>query len=240
MITRIISIFICATALTQSALSQSFLESVQRLSQMEKTSGGLDPKAYIETTNQALSAWEKASEDEKSRFATRMFLVHFRRSQIMASSNNFKEAASELKAEAAMQKEFDGRIEFATKSPDTFFRDLVELQAQLAAETGSDPLASGQVGYFFEKDGDGFTAARMELGDDVAGITVPEIGANEALALVHRLNRQGGKFVATPSRWLVVPKGPLPDVLKQATREVTFDSSGKMMVRHLQHKASHP
>lgn len=233
MITRIISIFMCATALTQSALSQSLLDSVQHLSQMEKTSGGLNPKAYIETTNQALSAWEKASENEKARFATRLFLVHFRRSQIMASSNNFKEAASELTAEAAMQKEFDGRLEFATKSPDTFFRDLVELQAQLAAETGSDPLA-GRVGYSFEKEGDGFTAARLELGDDVAGITVPEIGANEALALVHQLNRQGGKFVATPSRWLVVPKGPLPDVLKQATREVTFDSSGKMVVRHLQ------
>lgn len=65
MITRIISLFICATALTQSALSQSLLDSVQHLSQMEKTSGGLDPKAYIETTNQALSAWEKASENEK-------------------------------------------------------------------------------------------------------------------------------------------------------------------------------
>lgn len=232
MIARHISIFVCATALVQSALSQSLLESVQRLIQFEKSSGG-GQQAYLEATNQALVAWGKASEDEKSRFATRMFLVHFRRSQIMASSNNFKEAASELTAEATIQKEFGGRIEFATKSPESFFRDLVELQAQLTAETGSDPLA-GRVGYSFEKDGDGFTAARLELGDDIAGITVPEVGADEALALVHQINRQGSRFVATASRWLVVPKGPLPDVLKQATREVTFDASGKMMVHRLQ------
>jgi hypothetical protein len=233
MTARYISIFVCATALVQSGFSQSLLESVQRLTQFEKSSEGLDHKAYFEATNQALAAWEKASDDEKSRFSPRMFLVHFRRAQIMASSNNFKEAASELIAEAAMQKEFEGRLEFATKSPDAFFRDLVELQAQLTAETGSDPLAN-KVGYSFEKEGDDFTAARLELGDDAGGITVPEMTSEEALALVHRVSRQGGRFVASAPKWFVVPKGRLPDVLKLAKREVTFDSTGKMTVHALQ------
>ncbi len=148
-----------------------------------------------------------------------MALIHFERAKRLVGSGNFKAAADELRAEAAMQKEFGGRLEFATKSPDSFFHDLVELQALVTAETGNDPLA-GQVDYFFERDGDGFTAARLELHDDIAGVTVPDVKSGEALASVYRLNRQGGKFVATAPRWLVVPKGRLPDVLEQATREV--------------------
>ena len=162
-----------------------------------------------------------------------MALIHFERATRLAASGNFKAAASELSEEATMQKVFGGRIEFATKSPDAFFRDLIELQAQVTAETGSDPLAD-KVGYSFQKEGDGFTAARLELGDDVAGITVPEIESEEALALVHRISRQGGRFVASAPKWFVVPKGRLPDVLKQAKREVGFDSTGKMTVQTLQ------
>lgn len=206
--------------------------SLQRLATIQDLKEANDAE-YLRESSQTLQLWNAATPDDKSSVAHKMALIHFERAKRLAAANDFKTAASELTAEAAMQKEFDGRLEFATKSPDSFFRDLVELQARLAAETGSDPLA-GRVGYSFEKDGDGFTAARLELGDDIAGITVPEIGADEALALVHRLNRQGGKFVATASRWFVVPKGPLPDVLKQATREVAFDSSGKMMVHRLQ------
>lgn len=82
-----------------------------------------------------------------------------------------------------------------------------------------------------------FTAARWELGDDVAGITVPAVGVDDALALVYRLNKQGGKFVATAPRWLVVPKGKLPDVLKQATREVVFNADGRMTVHLLKAQA---
>lgn len=191
-----------------------------------------DDAEYLRESSQTLQLWNAATPEDKSNVAHKMALIHFERAKRLAAANDFKTAASELTAEAAIQKEFDGRLEFATKSPDSHFRDLVELQARLAAETGSDPLA-GRVGYSFEKDGDGYIAARLELGDDIAGITVPEIGADEALALVHRLSRQGGKFVTSASKWLVVPKGPLPDVLKQATREVAFDSSGKMMVHRL-------
>lgn len=188
---------------------------------------------YLQVSSQALQIWSTAPPEEKDAVAHRMALIHFERSTRLAASGNFKAAASELSEEETMQKVFGGRIEFATKSPDTFFRDLIELQALVTAETGSDPLAD-KVGYSFQKEGDGFTAARLELGDDVAGITVPEIKSEEALALVHRISRQGGRFVASAPKWFVVPKGSLPDVLKQATREVRFDSNGKMTVQTLQ------
>ena len=188
---------------------------------------------YLQVSSQALQMWSAASPEEKDAVAHRMALIHFERATRLAASGNFKAAASELSEEATMQKVFGGRIEFATKSPDAFFRDLIELQAQVTAETGSDPLAD-KVGYSFQKEGDGFTAARLELGDDVAGITVPEIESEEALALVHRISRQGGRFVASAPKWFVVPKGRLPDVLKQAKREVGFDSTGKMTVQTLQ------
>jgi hypothetical protein len=207
--------------------------SLQRLAAIQGIKEQSNDAEYLRASSQTLQLWNAATPENKSSVAHKMALIHFERAKRLAASNDFKAAAHELTAEAAMQKEFNGRLEYATKSPDSFFRDLVELQSQVTSETGSDPLA-GRVGYSFEKDGDDFTAARLELGDDIAGITVPEIGTDEALALVHRLNRQGGKFVATASRWLVVPKGLLPDVLKQATREVSFDSSGKMTVHRLQ------
>jgi hypothetical protein len=216
-----------------ASAQDDLIQSIQRLGAMHKTDATFEPAEYMSASGQALRDWSAASQEDRTRFSSKMFLVHFRRAEILASSGDFEAAAEELKAEALLQSDFGGRLEYATKRSDTFFERLIQLQAQLTAETGSDPLA-GRVGYSFEKDGEGFTAARLELGDDIAGITVPEIGADETLVLVHRLNRQGGRFVATPSRWLVVPKGRLPDVLKQATREVAFDSSGKMMVHRLQ------
>jgi hypothetical protein len=215
------------------AFSQELLDSIRRIVSIEKSEIPYKPAEYLAETDNAIRAWNKASTDERTQFAIKMFLVHFRRAEILAASGNFKAASEELTAEAVMQKEFGGRIEFATKSPDTFFRDLIELQALVTAETGSDPLVD-KVGYSFQKEGDGFTAARLELGDDVAGITVPEIKSEEALALVHRISRQGGRFVASAPKWFVVPKGRLPDVLKQAKREVGFDSTGKMTVQTLQ------
>jgi len=188
--------------------------------------------AIEKLSGQKVSGGEVQTPGNRANVAFRMALIHFERARQFATSGNFKAAADELKAEAVVQKEFGGRLEFATKSPDHFFRELVELQALVTAETGSDPLA-GQVGYYFGKDGNGFTAARLELSDDVMGITVPNIGDSEALALVYRLNRHGDKFVAITPKWLVVPKGELPEVLKQATREVGFDTDGRMTVRSL-------
>lgn len=227
-----VALWLLASSCLGSA-QDALTASLQRLAAIQDLKEQPNDAEYLRASSQTLQLWNAATPEKKSSVAHTMALIHFERAKRLAAANDFQAAALELTAEAAMQKRFDGRLEFATKSPDRFFRDLAELQAQLTSETGSDPLA-GRVGYSFGKDGDGFTAARLELGDDIAGITVPEIGADEALALVHRLSRQGGKFVATASRWLVVPKGPLPDVLKQATREVAFDSSGKMTVQRLQ------
>jgi hypothetical protein len=215
------------------AFSQELLDSIRRIVSIEKSEIPYKPAEYLAETDNVIRAWNKASTDERTQFAIKMFLMHFRRAEILAASGNFKDASEELTAEAVMQKEFGGRIEFATKSPDTFFRDLIELQALVTAETGSDPLVD-KVGYSFQKEGDGFTAARLELSDDVAGITVPDIESDEALALVHRISRQSGQFVVSAPKWLVVPKGKLPDVLKQAKREVEFDSTGIMTVTNLQ------
>lgn len=226
-----------ATSLQFASAGDELLESVRRIGAMQKTGVPFDETEYMSISDEALRNWSVSSEDDRNRFSMKMFLVHFRRAQIFSDAGDFKSAATELADEVALQVKYGGRIEFSTKSPVSFFIELIELQAQVTAETGSDPLAN-KVGYSFQKDGDGFTAARLELGDEIAGITVPEIGADEALALVHRLNRQGGKFVTTASRWLVVPSGRLPDVLEQATREVAFESSGKMIVHRLQTKGN--
>jgi hypothetical protein len=188
---------------------------------------------YLQESCQALKMWSVAPPEEKVAVAHRMVLIHFERATRLAASGNFKAAASELSEEATMQKIFGGQIEFSTKSPDRFFRDLIKLQAQVTAETGTNPLAE-KVGYSFQKENDDFTAARLELSDDVAGITVPDIESDEALALVHRISRQSGQFVVSAPKWLVVPKGRLPDVLKQPRRKIEFDSTGIMTVTTLQ------
>ena len=218
---------------------EALISSLQKLKSIQGIHSGASDEEYLQASGQTLQLWIAATPEDKASVAHRMALIHFERARRLATSGNFKAAAEELRAEAVMQKEFDGRLEFATKSPDSFFLELVELQALVTAETGSDPLA-GQVDYYFEKNGNGFTAARLELGDDAAGITVPEFGADDALALVYRLNKQGGKFVATTPKWLVVPKGELPDVLEQATREVAFDADGRMTVRNLKVQQAEP
>lgn len=218
------------------AAPEALISSLQRLKSIHDVKGRASDAEYLQASDQTLQLWSAADPEDKASIAHRMAFIHFERARRLAGSGNFKAAADELRAEAAIQQDFEGRLEFATKSPDRFFQDLVELQAQVTAETGSDPLVA-QVGYSFEKDGDGFTAARLELGDDVAGITVPEVGDHEALALVYQLNKQDGKFVAMAPKWLVVPKGKLPDVLEQATHEVAFDPEGRMSVHNLKAQA---
>lgn len=218
------------------AAPEALISSLQRLKSIQDINNGGSNAEYLQASGQTLQLWSTATPEDKASVAHRMALIHFERARRLATSGNFIAAADELKAEAVMQKEFGGRLEFATKSPDSFFHELVELQALVTAETGSDPLA-GQVGYYFEKDGNGFTAARLELYDDIVGITVPDIENDEALALVYQLNKQGSKFVATAPKWLVVPKGKLPDVLEQATREVAFDADGRMTVHDLKAQA---
>lgn len=216
-----------------TSAQEDFIQSIRSLGALHKADAVFNSAEYMSVSGQALRKWSEVPQEDRTRFSQKMFLVHFRRAEILAAAGDFEAAAGELKAEATLQNEFGGRLEYSTKRSDTFFEGLITLQAQLTAETGSDPLAN-KVGYSFEKEGDDFTAARLELGDDAAGISVPEMTSEEALALVHRVSRQGGRFVASAPKWFVVPKGRLPDVLKLAKREVTFDSTGKMTVHALQ------
>lgn len=214
------------------AAPDALMASLQRLAAVQESKEASANAEYLRVSSLVLQQWNAATSDEKTSVAHRMALVHYQRARRLAASSNFTAAAVELNEEAKMQKLFGGRLEFATKTPNDFFRDLIELQAQVTAATGSDPLA-GQAGYSFVKDDDGFAASRLEISDDIMGITVPEIGDEEAIALVHRIDKHGDKWTVSATRWLVVPKGKLPDVLKQATREVRFDTTGKLMVDRL-------
>ena len=218
---------------TVCTAGEALNSSLHKLAAIQGMTGHPADVDYLQASSQSLQLWSAAPPEEKVADAHRMALIHFERATRFAASGNFKAAAFELSEEATMQKIFGGRIEFATKSPDIFFRELIELQAQVTAETGSDPLVD-KVGYSFQKENDDFTAARLELSDEVAGLTVPGIESDEALALVYRISRQSERFVVSAPKWLVVPKGRLPDVLKQAKREVKFDSTGKMSVMTLQ------
>lgn len=191
------------------------------------------PDNYLNMSDDLIDKWSKLEEADKVRWAEKIALVHFRKAQVFANSKMYEKAAQELLNELDLQAVFGGKLEYATKTSDSFFVDLVELQAQVTAETGNDPLAS-KVDYYFKKDGDGFVAARLELGDDIAGITVPNLGRDEALAVVHRLIRKDGKFVVSATKWLVAPNDELPDMMNEATREVTFDTNGMMVVRRVE------
>lgn len=212
------------------AQEQDFLLALKNYKETFQKSAPTDQ--HLKASDSLLEKWSQLDEVNKVRWAEKVTLVHFRKAQIYANRENFGLAAQELIEEIKIQSNFGGRIEHSTKKSDAFFEELVELQALVTDETGSDPLA-GQVGYYFAKNENDFTAARLELGDDIAGITVPGIGNEEAIALVHQINQQGGKFVVSATRWIVVPMGSLPDVLKQATRQVKFDSTGKMVVSFL-------
>ena len=182
-------------------------------------------------TDGLLKEWAALDETSRARWSDKVFTVHFFKAERLAKAGKPKEAAEELAAELKLQSDFDGKLEYSTKSPDLFFASLVELQARLTAENGADPLA-GAVDYVFEKDGQGFMAARFEPWDQIKLSTMP-VAEGEKLAVVHRITEKNGSFEVTSTKWLVVPEGKLRDVLKKARREITSDEDGKLVTREL-------
>jgi len=180
-----------------------------------------------------LKEWEKLDDERRGSWENRFETVHFRKAEILASMGKFKESAQELVTESKENPR--GQLEYSTRNPDAFFHRLVELQACLTAETGADPLANA-VDYVFEKEGDGFMAARFELYPEVHQIEVPMV-EGEKLLKVHHLRREDGKFQITSTDWLVVPEGKIREVMKKPLREVTFDDNGKMEVQKVKGKA---
>lgn len=214
------------------AAPEASVHPLQKLKSVQESTGIEADREYLKISGEILEAWNATGTDDKAGNAHQFVLIHFERAKRLAASGNFEAAASELKAEAMMQKQYGFRLEYSTKSPDRFFPDLVELQARVTTETGGDPLA-GIVDYVFKKEADGFTAIRWEPGDDLVGITVPGVGAGEKLASVYRIEKRGDSFVAAPPRWFVAPAGELASVLERATREVAFESGGTMTAKPL-------
>lgn len=224
-------IFLCLAAFLAGDLSaQSLIESIQRLGTFEKDFSKWDEKQYFDASKEALRLWKSATDEEKARFAHKMFLVHFRRAEILASSGDFTGAAVELTEEGKMQKMYDGRLEYSTKSPETFFENLAKLQAGVAQTTGSDPLA-GLTDYLFRKQGQKYIVARQELDPEVKGITVDGINESETLAQVLEVSAQDGQTIIERTRWVVGPKGKVEETLQRATREVSFDEDGRLSAK---------
>jgi hypothetical protein len=188
-------------------------------------------KEKLRLADDLLKEWANLDKENQTRWSDKVFVVHFLKAEILASTGEYKEAVKELQAEWKLQGGADGRLEYSTKNPDGFFVRLVELQALLTAKTGADPLAEG-VDYVFKKEGDGFMAARIELYEEVNQITVP-VAEGEKLAVVHRITKKDDDFEVTSTRCLVVPEGKIRDVLREARREITFTEDGKLVVREL-------
>lgn len=206
---------------------EDFLQALRSYKDGVKPDAPADLKLVL--ADGVLKEWATLDETNRTRWSDKVFVVHFLKAEVLASVGKNKEAAQELVAEWKLQSGFDGRLEYSTKSPDMFFESLVELQAQITAETGVDPLA-GTVDYLFEKDGKGFMGARIELSDEANQITVP-LAEGEKLAVVHRITKNNGNFEVSSTKWLVVPEGKIRDVLKKARREITFDANGKMVIQ---------
>ncbi len=147
----------------------------------------------------------------------------------MLAQGDAPKAALSIRKAGALNHEFKGRLEHTTKSSETFFERLAKLQVGIAQVTDKDPL-SGLVDYLFQKDGDHYTVARQELDPEVKGITVDGITATEAIALVHLITVRNGQVVIEKTRRLIGPKGSIETTVKQATREVSFNSDGRIVV----------
>jgi hypothetical protein len=189
-------------------------------------------KEKLRLADDLLKEWANLDQTNQARWSDKVFVVHFLKAEVLARSGKHREAIRELLEEWKLQGKSGGRLEYSTKSPDMFFERLVELQAELTAETGVDPL-KGAVNYVFEREGEGFMASRFELWDDIQSITVPDVRDGEKLVVVHQIHGREGQFAVFSTKWLVVPEGKLRDVMKKATREITFDEDGKMVIREL-------
>ena len=209
--------------------TSEFFDSLSDLSKVDRENAGEPSDEYFRSSEILLSKWEGLNPDEKTANSHRMFLVHFKRARFLARNGKIGEAAGELEDEAELQKLFGGRLEFATKSPDSFFPRLLELQAKITAETGSDPL-EGKVDYHFERQGAQFVGTRIEPTNEVAGITVSEVGDNQAIATSHIVKLRGNGYIASQAWWRIVPNGKLPGILDMATKEIQFDSAGNKVV----------
>lgn len=198
------------------------------LALIEQSEESIPPQERQAGFARALEAWERLSLEQQASDWPLMSLAYVTQSEYSLQHNDFQSAAKHLRNAGLLQKKFNGRLEYSTKSPGTFFVRLAKLQATITESTGNDPL-SGLIQYFFQKEG-GYLAARRELDAEVNGITIPGIAENETIAQLLELAIQDGKAIVKKTRWFIGPKASVAKTIDEANREVSFDSNGRLIV----------
>lgn len=223
----LIIFFYVLGVLRMHAEGEDFLDALGAYKSAVKTGSGQE---VIQASDDLIQQLDKLGAENKKRWQANVALVHFHKSRAYAEAGDFDAAARELREELGMLALSGGQLDQATKLPDQFFSDVVELQALIADEIGSDPLL-GKVSYMFERKGQGFVAARLDSSGEISGIDTPEMSDGELLAQVHQISRNGRTFKAFPARWFIVRKGVLAEVLEDAAREIVFDPGGKLQIK---------
>lgn len=192
--------------------------------------GSVTPQQSKATFANLDGAWQRLPQSAKEAAWPRMALAYVGQSESELASSNANAAAQALRAAGILNQRFGGRLEYATKSPVSFFERLAKLQTGITQATAADPLA-GLVNYLFRKDGEKYIVARQELDPEVKGITVDGVADSEALAQVHELSAQDGQAVLEKTRWVIGPKGRVEETVRRATREVSFDEDGRLSAK---------
>jgi hypothetical protein len=178
-------------------------------------------------------AWLQLPDSKKEAAWPQMALAYVDQSERILAAQNPTDAARYLASAGRLNQTFGGRLEYATKSPTTFFGRLAKLQVGITSATGSDPLA-GMESYLFQRKGDEFIVARDELDPEVNGVTIDGVAESEALVQAHYFSARGGNVFLENTRWFIGPKGKIADTLSYATREVLRDEYGRYVPKALQ------
>jgi hypothetical protein len=196
-----------------------------------ESSKGEDPQKAQAAFNKMLAAWVDLPQNQKNANWSRIALSYVGQAEIKFKARDA--AADALRSAALLSQQFNGRLEYATKSPNSFFDRLARIQTEIASKTGSDPLAS-MVSYLFQKKGDEYVVARQELDPEVKGVTIDGISESESLVQAHYFNANEGKVTFENTRWFIGPKGNVADTINHATREVLQDQYGRIQPKPIQ------
>ncbi len=174
-----------------------------------------------------LIAWRDLKETQKAAAWPQMSLAWIKHAEIELASGQGADAEKALQEAAGLNTRYQGRLEYSTKSPSSFFLRLAKLHVAVAESTGRDPLLD-QVGYLFRKNGENYLVARQELYPEVEGITLSEIANSERLVQLHELGVKTGKVLLRKTRWLIGPGDSLEEILANANRQITFGKDGDL------------
>lgn len=158
-------IFVAAANASQQI--ESFQGAIRQLNEVEPSS----EEDYLRISEEAINAWNSLDSESQNALASDFYLVHYHRAKIFQKRGRTSDAVAELIAEGRLQQSTEGRLEFSTKLPDVFFRDLVVLQAELTEASSANPLST-LVNYSFQPIGTDYRASRIELFNDIHGISV--------------------------------------------------------------------